>query len=316
MPVLGAAIAALAIAFVVRSLGRDWDRISEAFADMAIAPAVLAVILAVAAMTTIGAMWSVVLTERGAPTSPGSAVRWYYVGELGKYIPGGIWPVLGRGELARRSGAPGGVAYASTIVSLLYLYGAAVLTVAGVAPWLDGLPAWVRIAVVVGGVVVIAALHPTVGAWVFARLAAVSGRPLDIPSPPWGRAVATVIAYVPAWLMIGAVSWALGVALGFDISPIALVGATVAAWLAGFLAIPVPGGAGVREAVFVLLCGLPRAEAAAIAVAARVVFVGVDLGGFAVSAPSLRGLRAAPKSAPDGDPAVTPPHDKLASTDE
>ena len=31
MPALGAAIATLAIAFVVRSLGRDWDRISEAF---------------------------------------------------------------------------------------------------------------------------------------------------------------------------------------------------------------------------------------------------------------------------------------------
>ena len=292
MPVIGAAIAALAIAFVVRSLGRDWDRISEAFADMAIAPAVLALVVAAAAMTAIGALWGVVLTERGAPTPPGTAVRWYYVGELGKYIPGGIWPVLGRGELARRSGAPAGAAYASTIVSLLYLYGAAVLTVAGVAPWLDDLPPWSRIAVIAGGLVVIGALHPTVGAWVLGRLAALSKRPLDIPSPPWGQAVATVVAYVPAWLMIGAVSWALGVALGFDVSSIALVGATVAAWLAGFLAIPVPGGAGVREAVFVLLCGLPRAEAAAIAIAARVVFVGVDLGGFAVSAPSLRGLRA------------------------
>lgn len=291
MPVLGAAIAALAVAFVVRSLGRDWDRISEAFSDMAIAPAVLALFVAAVAMTAIGALWGVVLTERGAPTPPGTAVRWYYVGELGKYIPGGIWPVLGRGELARRSGAPAGAAYASTIVSLLYLYGAAVLTVAGVAPWLDDLPPWTRIAVVAGGVAIIGGLHPTVGAWVLARLTALSRRSLDIPSPSWGRAVATVIAYVPAWLAVGSVSWALGVALGFDISPVGLVGATVAAWLAGFLAIPVPGGAGVREAVFVLLCGLPRAEAAAIAVAARVIFVGVDLVGFAVSAPSLRQLR-------------------------
>lgn len=140
---------------------------------------------------------------------------------------------------------------------------------AGLAPWLDNLPPWSRFILVAGGVAVIGALHPTIGAWVFARLAAISGRPLDIPSPPWGRAVVTVIAYVPAWLLIGTVSWALGMALGFDVAPVALVGATVAAWLAGFLAIPVPGGAGVREAVFVLLCGLPRAEAAAIAVAAR-----------------------------------------------
>ena len=99
-----------------------------------------------------------------------------------------------------------------------------------------------------------------------------------------------VVAYVPAWLGIGSVSWALAVALGFDISPVGIVGATVAAWLAGFLAIPVPGGAGVREATFVLLCGLPRAEAAAIAVAARVIFVGVDLGGFGICTPSVRHL--------------------------
>ena len=116
MPVLGAAIAALAIAFVVRSLGRDWDRISEAFSDMAIVPAVLALVIAVAAMSAIGALWGVVLTERGAPTPPSTALRWYFVGELGKYIPGGIWPVLGRSELARRSGAPASAAYASTTI--------------------------------------------------------------------------------------------------------------------------------------------------------------------------------------------------------
>ena len=209
MPVLGAAIAALAIAFVVRSLGQDWDRISEAFSDMAIVPAVLALVIAVAAMSAIGALWGVVLTERGAPTPPSTALRWYFVGELGKYIPGGIWPVLGRSELARRSGAPASAAYASTIISLLYLYGAAVLTMAGLAPWLDNLPPWSRFILVAGGVAVIGALHPTIGAWVFARLAAISGRPLGIPSPPWGRAVVTVTAYVPAWLLIGAVSWAL-----------------------------------------------------------------------------------------------------------
>ena len=217
-------------------------------------------------------------------------------GELGKYLPGGIWPVLGRGELARRSGAPSGPAYGSTIISLLYLYGAAVLTVAGVAPWLDQLPRWARVGVVVGGVIVVGGLHPTTGTWLITKMESLTGRRLGIASPLWGRALTLVIAYVPVWLGIGSVSWALGEALGFDVSPVGIIGATVAAWLAGFLAIPVPGGAGVREATFVLLCGLPRAEAAAIAVAARVIFVGVDLTGFALCAPSLRHLTKAAKA--------------------
>lgn len=298
-PALGALVAALAIAFVVRSLSKDWDRITEAFSTMAIIPALAGVAVAVTAMTLIGVLWGFVLTERGAATSAGTAVRWYYVGELGKYLPGGIWPVLGRGELARRSGAPAGPAYASTIISLLYLYGAAVLTVAGVAPWLDELPGWARIGVLAGGLAVIAGLHPAAGSWALARVENLSNRKLSIASPTWGRALKMVVAYVPVWLGIGGVSWALGVALGFDVSPVGVIGATVAAWLTGFLAIPVPGGAGVREATFVLLCGLPRAEAAAIAVAARVIFVAVDLVGFAVCAPSLRHLtKAAGTQAP------------------
>ncbi|MCB1027881.1 MAG: flippase-like domain-containing protein [Microthrixaceae bacterium] len=295
IPVLGLLIAGLAVGFVVRSLSQDWDRIAEAFSTMAIAPAVVGAAVAAAAMTWIGALWGSVLSERGAPTPTGTAVRWYFVGELGKYLPGGIWPVLGRGELARRSGAPAGPAYASTIISLLYLYGAAVLTVACVAPWLEELPPWARVGVTAGGLVVIGGLHPAIGSWVLDRAEALSRRRLNITSPPWGRALLMVAAYVPVWLGIGAVSWALAVALGFDVSPLGVVGATVAAWLAGFLAIPVPGGAGVREATFVLLCGLPRAEGAAIAVAARVIFVAVDLAGFAVSAPRLRHLRKQPE---------------------
>jgi hypothetical protein len=40
---------------------------------------------------------------------------------------------------------------------------------------------------------------------------------------------------------------------GISTSPAGLVGAFALAWIAGFLAIPFPGGLGVREAVVVLL---------------------------------------------------------------
>jgi uncharacterized membrane protein YbhN (UPF0104 family) len=41
----------------------------------------------------------------------------YYVGELAKYIPGGIWSVVGRSEVARREGQSGAIAYASVLLS-------------------------------------------------------------------------------------------------------------------------------------------------------------------------------------------------------
>ena len=54
-----------------------------------------------------------------------ACVTWYFVGEIGKYVPGGIWPVVGRAELARRGGHPRSGAYASVALSLgaLYLVG-------------------------------------------------------------------------------------------------------------------------------------------------------------------------------------------------
>ena len=58
-------------------------------------------------MTTIAAGWTDVLELLGAHVGRWRVIGWYYVGELGKYLPGGVWPVLGRGELARtRRGGP------------------------------------------------------------------------------------------------------------------------------------------------------------------------------------------------------------------
>jgi uncharacterized membrane protein YbhN (UPF0104 family) len=60
--------------------------------------------------------------------------------------------------------------------------------------------------------------------------------------------------------------------------------ASAVSWAAGFLAIPAPGGIGVRESVFVLTSGMASQDAAAAALLARVAFVVADGAGAAVSA--------------------------------
>ena len=89
---------------------------------------VLGLFAASAGMTTIAAGWTDVLDLLGAHVGRWRVIGWYYVGELGKYLPGGVWPVLGRGELARRGGVGRSVAYASVGLSLATLYLAAALT--------------------------------------------------------------------------------------------------------------------------------------------------------------------------------------------
>jgi uncharacterized membrane protein YbhN (UPF0104 family) len=80
--------------------------------------------------------------------------------------------------------------------------------------------------------------------------------------------------------LIAAANELLARSLGFDGSPVRIGVAAIAAWVAGTVAVGVPGGAGVREAVFVTVAGLPKADAALLAILSRLVFVGVDLAGL------------------------------------
>jgi hypothetical protein len=55
-------------------------------------------------------------------------------------------------------------------------------------------------------------------------------------------------------------------------------------WVAGLAAVPVPAGAGIREATFVALAGL-SVVAATVAMAGRLLFIVVDVLGALLAAP-------------------------------
>jgi uncharacterized membrane protein YbhN (UPF0104 family) len=189
--------------------------------------------------------------------------RWYFLGELGKYVPGGIWPVVGRGELARRGGVDRAVAYQSVVWSLAGWYGASVLPVAALAT------------------------HPKLqDAAAGAARSATRGK-LSLTTLPWPTAVRLVASYLPTWLAIGAataaVTHAYGAGPGWQ-APLA----AVLAWVVGFLAVPVPAGAGVREAVFVATSGLDHGLALTVAVTTRLAFIVVDLTGAALAAATMK----------------------------
>ena len=89
-------------AFVVRTLSSEWSEVREAVLDASPAWVAVCFGLCILGMTSIGWVWTDVLGLLGARVERVRAMGWYYVGELGKYLPGGVWPVLGRG----RAGPP------------------------------------------------------------------------------------------------------------------------------------------------------------------------------------------------------------------
>jgi uncharacterized membrane protein YbhN (UPF0104 family) len=288
--VVGLVIGVAATAFVVRTLSSEWGRVADAVADASPRWLAVGLVLAALAMTSIAWSWTDVLRLLGARVGRARVVAWYYVGELGKYLPGGVWPLVGRGELARRGAVGRSVAYASVALSLGALYLAATLVAVVALPFsLAGGGELGAEAALLGllplGLVV---LHPAVLRPLLALARRVGRRDIAVEIPSWSASVAVVGRYVPTWLFVGGATWAVARALVPDPSLSRVVFAAVLSWIAGFVAVPVPAGAGIRETVFIATSGLDTEIAATVAVATRVLFILVDGGGAALAVPFLR----------------------------
>jgi hypothetical protein len=124
--------------------------------------------------------------------------------------------------------------------------------------------------------------------YVKAKAERMAKRPLDLPVPSWGQTVRLTADYLPNWALVIASTWCISRAISPDAPVLRIAIATLLSWILGFLAFPIPAGAGVREAVFVAASGLPAGLGATIAIASRLAFILVDGLGAAICMPRLR----------------------------
>ena len=290
-----------AFAFVGTRIARQWGSVRSALEDANPALLALAVLVATTAMVAVAMPWRRALALMGSTVDRPSTVVWYFMGEIGKYLPGGVWPVIGRAELARRRGVPGPSAYGSVALSLGALYLAAMAVVVLAAPLTvirasEGGALWVVCLLPLG----IALLHDRPLGWLLHLAERMLQRRIQLSTPQWRQSVGLVARYVPAWFLIGTATWCVARSIDHDVSWLAVAPAAVLSWIVGFLTLPVPGGVGVREAVFAATATqMSSGVAATAAVIARVVFMLVDAGGAAVAAAVWRSRREAGRSEPD-----------------
>jgi hypothetical protein len=245
---------------------------------------------AVVAMLWMAERWRATLVAVGGPRARRYWVMGaFFLGESGKYLPGGIWSVVGRGELVQREGYARSTAYSSVVLSLAACYVAGAATavlLAVVALWSGHIDSrwWPVLLVAIGGLTL---LHPAVNARVLALLHRLSGRRVVIALPDFATSLRLTITYVPVWLAVAAAGTCVTLAVdpGAPMSRVAL--ATVASWVIGFVT-PSPGGIGVREALFVAMAGIPDGTAAAAAIVCRLLYVTIDLVGAVYGTAALR----------------------------
>ncbi len=220
--------------------------------------------------------WRAILTDLGSPLPLAPALRVFFLGQLGKYVPGSVWPVLAQMELGKEHGVPRSRSGAVGLLTVALCLVAGLLTAAVTLPFTsaDALTQYwyAFLAVPVLGL----GLVPAVANPVFDRLLRLARRgPLERGLSARGMAVALWWAFV-GWVMFGVQVWVLvdvlspGRANSAEVASLA-VGAFAFAWTVGFLVVIAPAGAGVREAALVVGLSpvLDREQALLVALVSR-----------------------------------------------
>jgi uncharacterized membrane protein YbhN (UPF0104 family) len=273
---IGLIIGLAGMAFLLRTMWTHRDEMKDSFSHLTWSSLVGAVFFAFMSMSYLGWMWGRLLLRRGYKVPRAQLVSWYYTGQLGKYVPGGVWAVVGRAEMAVRGGVPRADAYSVTGLSMFTTYSAAALCAA-----LGSLLSWER--PIIGAALLLALLF---GLSVYAiaplrqrlvgLLRKVTSGTNELTAPK--DMLALTIVQVPAWIMISLSTTITAHAFGAEVGVLHMFFVSSLSWLIGFLVIGAPGGLGVRESIFtgLLSASVGTSTALSLAVASRMIFVSVD----------------------------------------
>jgi SAM-dependent methyltransferase/uncharacterized membrane protein YbhN (UPF0104 family) len=226
--------------------------------------------------------WRALLADLGSPLSVGDAGRVYFTSQLGKYVPGSVWPFVAQVELGRELRVPRAVSFAASLLAIVLSLTVGIAVAAGTLVFgsPDALRSFWWVLLVLP--VLVAALHPsiTVGA-VNVVLRLVRRSPIAV-RPTWAGTARAALWQMLSWILLGLHCYVLVAAVGpggWQVVPLA-IGAFALAYCAGVIFLPSPAGAGIREVALTagLAGALAQPQAIAVVLVSRVVLIVVDVG--------------------------------------
>ncbi|MDN4483387.1 lysylphosphatidylglycerol synthase domain-containing protein [Demequina lignilytica] len=273
---------ALATALMAWAVAASWDEVVATVRTMSWPAVAASLAAAVVALGLSMLSWRAVMRAVGLDVRVAVAARVFFLSQMGKYVPGSVWPVLAQAELARDHGVSRARSMTGAIVAMIV--GAVTAGIVGVAGLVlsrpDALAAyWWAVLAVLGmaAVLVPPLLHRVVG--VAFRIT----RRDEAPARIGGRALAASVAFaVVQWLALGLHAWLLLDQVAPGTSVALACGAFAFAWIVGFVVVIAPAGAGAREAALVLALGgvVAPAQALSIALVSRLFMTLADVIGL------------------------------------
>jgi glycosyltransferase 2 family protein len=282
---LRVAIAVITLAAVVYAVVHNWADVSVHLDKISWTTFVWSTVAAALGtwLTMIG--WKTLLRDLGSDLHLAPASGVYFVGQLGKYLPGSLWSVLVQADIASHLKVP----RRRTAVTGLLALGLALLT-----GLLVGLPAasflltsssagfdwWLLLGI---PILVVLCVPKLLNAIIDKMLRVLKREPLEHGLSA-AAVLRAVVIFILVWVAFGVHTLLLARAVAGDASPhpdlttAAMTGYALSVSL-GMLTIVLPAGLGAREGLLTLILStaMPTPAAAAVAIMSRFIVTIVDV---------------------------------------
>jgi hypothetical protein len=285
LTVLRVAIALITLAAVVYAVANNWAEVSVHLDEISWSTFVWSTLAAAVGtwLTMIG--WRTLLRDLGSDLHLAPASGVYFVGQLGKYLPGSLWSVLVQADIASHLKVP----RRRTAVTGLLALGLSLLT-----GLLVGLPAasfllssdssgfdwWLLLGI---PILVVLCVPQLLNAIIDRMLRMLKREPLE-HSLSAGAVLRAVAIFVLVWTAFGVHTLLLARAVAGDgaahpdLTTAAMSGYALSVSL-GMLTVVLPAGLGAREGLLtiILSTAMPTPAAAAVAIMSRFIVTIVDV---------------------------------------
>lgn len=284
----------VAVVLLVLAVWTQREEFSEAVSRLSPTTALGSLLLGALAAVFNGLSWRECYRALGMRLPIATAFHVFLISQIGKYVPGSVWPVLTQMEMARERGFSRSRAASASVISMLV--GLVTAAIASTALF------FTRGQEILSDYWYVALVIPLAGTLlappVLTRLLTVIGRLLHRPFEASTLSSSHLLGSAGwaflMWISFGGHAWLILRDLLPGRAPTFLeaTGAFALAWAAGFLVIIAPAGVGVREAALVVSLGglIVTSDALAFAIVSRVLLTIVDGVGALVGV-SLSGRR-------------------------
>jgi hypothetical protein len=288
-------------AFLVVALVRNWSAVREDLGRLTVIDWTMSVWWGAVALVGAWGVTAVVLTGMDGHLGGHDSRAMHFTSQLGKYVPGSVWPAVIQSHLGARHGIRRRTlvaAYAYALLTSVCAGGlVGLIGLIGLVGESSSSALWAIVCIAVLSALLLAALmHPRGVLRVVNAFAAHTGRDIAVAHPSTSHKWAAVGLCFAMWTAFGLHAWSIARPLGASPSDVTVVtGGFALAYVAGLVAVPLPGGAGVREAMLVITIGTAIGDQGALTVALvsrfELLLLDVVLALAAGAVPVLRSVR-------------------------